>query len=258
MWHQAVLQKPDLVVILDTGSWSQVADAKPFVEMHIDRTVIVDHHGHGDITNGTMRHVSTAYAAACEPVARICSMLLEVKLRALPPDVAEPLYLGIASDTGWFRYSNTTAQTFRIAASLIDAGANADRVFQIAEQSDSPQRILLMQRALGSLQLLANNRVAVMALRRTDFDETGTTDDESGGLIDLPRSIGSVRVTTLATEVEPNLTKFSFRSKPGADEVDVNVLAQRFGGGGHKHAAGAKIKAPIDEALETVIAALTE
>lgn len=256
MWDSAALKDPDLIVIVDTGSWNQVADARQFIQARMGRTIVVDHHGHGDITDGTMRHINVSYAAACEPVARICSLLLGAKLKSLPPDVAEPLYLGIASDTGWFRYSNTTAQTFRLAAALIDAGANADRIFQIAEQSDSPERILLMQRALSSLRLLDDNRVAVMTLRRKDFEETGTTDDEAGGLIDLPRSVGTVRVTLLATEVEPALTKVSFRSKAGDDEIDVNLIAQRFDGGGHKHAAGAKIKATVDETVERILGAL--
>ena len=256
MWQDPALKDPDLIAVLDTGSWNQVADARTFIKPLLDRTIIIDHHGHGDITDGTMRHIRVEYAAAAEPVARVCSMLLGCKLRALPADVAGPLYLGVASDTGWFRYANTTAQTFRIAAALIDAGADADRIFQITEQSDPAERILLMQRALASLQLLDHNRIAVMVLRRKDFQETGTSDDEASGLIDLPRSVGTVRATVLATEMEPELTKISFRSKAGESEIDVNKVAQRFDGGGHKHAAGAKIRAPIDEAIRRVVEAL--
>ena len=257
-WDEPEIKSADLALVMDTGSWNQVADAKHFLQGRLTETIIIDHHGHGDIDDQTMRYIDVAAAAAAEPAAALCVMLLGVASpRELPAEIAEPLYLGIASDTGWFRYANTTSHTLRLAADLIDAGVNADRIFQVTEQSDSPARLRLMKRAISGLQLLDNDRVAIMALRRKDFDDTGATDDEAGGLVDLPKSIGTVRVIVLATEMEPGLTKFSFRSKAGAGEVDVNLLAQRFGGGGHKLAAGAKIKAPLDEAVARVAAALT-
>lgn len=256
-WEENDVADADLALVVDTGSWNQVADARHFLQDRLADTIIIDHHGHGDIDDETTRYIDVRAAAAAEPVADLCAMLLSVPSpRDLPADVAEPLYLGIATDTGWFRFANTTSRTLRLAADLIDAGVDADRIYQVTEQSDSPARLRLMKRAIAGLQLLDDDRVAIMALRQTDFDETGASDDEASGLVDLPKSIGTVRVIVLATEVEPALTKFSFRSKAGDGEVDVNLLAQRFGGGGHKYAAGAKIKAPLDEAVRQVTAAL--
>ena len=244
--------------MLDTGAWSQLADLRPWLEGRADSTVVVDHHRHGDPDLATMRLIDIHAAAACEPVAGLCVGLLGVDSpAALPVEVATPLYLGLATDTGWFKFPSVTPRTLRLGADLLDAGVDADALYQITEQSDSPARLQLIRRALDSLKLLDGSRVAVMKLRRRDFDETGADPDESGGIIDIPKSVGAVRVVALLTEVDGANAKLSLRSKAHADdEVDVNLVAQRFGGGGHKHAAGARIAEPLDRAAELVASAL--
>jgi len=260
-WNDPGLVDADAVVVVDTGSWNQVADARGYIDPRKGMTVVIDHHSHGDPDMSAVRHVDPTAAAAAELIAQVAMRLLGIDSpRKLPRDIAEPLYLGIATDTGWFRYPNTTSRTLRLAADLIDAGVDADRLFQMSEQGDSPARLRLMERALSSLRLLDKDRAAIMCLSKQDFTETGASDDEYGGIIDLPKAVGSIRVIVLLTELEPNLTKASFRSKAslnGNDEVDVNLVAQRFNGGGHKHAAGAKIHMPLAEAAEAVARALT-
>ena len=251
----------DTVVIVDTGSWSQVAGARAFIEPRRDSTIVIDHHSHGDPEIAAMRHIDPTAAAAAELIAVVGMGLLDLPSASrLPKDVAEALYLGIATDTGWFKYPNTTSRTMRLAADLMDAGVDADRLFQISEQGDSPARLRLIEKALASLRFIDGDRGAVMSLSREDFDAAGAAEDEYGGIIDLPKSIGSVRVIALVTELEPGLVKVSFRSKAsiaGSEEIDVNVIAQQFGGGGHKHAAGAKIRQPLDQAVEAVARAIS-
>lgn len=251
------LRDIDTAVIVDTGSWSQLADARPWLEPRAADTIILDHHAHGDPGVAPARYIDTAAAAACEIIAALCARLLGIDAPArFPLPVAEALYLGIATDTGWFRYSNTTAQTLRLAADLIDAGVDHNALYRAIEQSDKASRLLLIGRALHSIRFVHNNTIAIMTITLRDIAETGADMEEVGGFTDLPQSVASVRSVAVLVELEPNLIKVSFRSKAGDDSVDVNLAAQQLGGGGHKHAAGAKIKRPLPEAINAVLDAL--
>jgi bifunctional oligoribonuclease and PAP phosphatase NrnA len=256
------LTTADTFAVLDTGSWSQLSHVRPLLEPRAAQCVIVDHHAHGDESIASVRHIDVRAASACELVAEVCRLILGAgAMRELPVSVAEPLYLGVATDTGWFRYSNTKPATLRLAADLIDAGVDHNRLYRRIEQSDSPRRLLLTQRALASLEYLAADRAAIMSITQRDVAECKATQDELGGLTDLPQSVGSVRAVAVLTEVEPALSKVSFRSKAadaGQRVIDVNQLAQQFGGGGHVHAAGAKIALPLAEARRKVADALAQ
>lgn len=256
----APLANVDCVAVVDTGSWNQIADARHWLEPLREDVVVIDHHAHGNAELAHTRHIDTRACAAAYLVADVCRDLLGAETYTeLPPDIAEPLYLGLATDTGWFRYSNVTPGALRLAADLIDCGVDHNRLFRLIEQSDSPRRLRLLRKALESLELLDNDRVAVIALDQKAIEQCEATQDELGGLTDLPQTVGSVRVVAVVTQVEPELTKVSLRSKAvDAPEtpVDVNKIAQTLNGGGHLHAAGAKIRAPIDEAKRRVIEAI--
>lgn len=261
-----VTRDPAAVAIVDTGSWAQVAEARAWLEPLSARALVVDHHPSGDARIAGKRCIVTHAAAACEIVATLTQRILRVaSATSLPKDIAEPLFLGLATDTGWFRYSNTKPATLRLAADLIDAGVDHSRVLAISEQSDRPARLRIVGKALESLELIADGRVAVMSVSQADLAAAGADLDDAGGLTDLPQTVASVRAVAVLTEAEPNLTKVSLRSKPplpgvsGAEKlIDVNLVARRFGGGGHVHAAGAKIKANLTEARRQIAEALTE
>ena len=218
--------EPDAIAVLDTGSRSQLDAACGYVEARAHKTHIVDHHAHGDAALAHARHIDTKASAACLSVAHLCALVLGCAVSELPREIAEPLYLGCATDTGWFKHPNVT-----------------------------PERLMLMRRALDSLTFHDDGRVAVMSISQDDFKQTGAGLDDTGGLIDVPKTVGSIRVCALLTELD-GITKVSFRSKAGEDAVDVNLVAQSLGGGGHKHAAGAKIPAPVGEARTKVLHAL--
>lgn len=261
-WEQPWLNQVDAVAVLDTGSWGQLADARKWLEPRAAMTVLVDHHAHGDADIAHMRHVDSSSASACELAAELCRLLLNLdSYRAFPADIAEPIYLGIATDTGWFRYSNMKPATLRLAADLIEAGVDHNRLYRQIEQADTPHRLQLIKRALDSLELLDNDRAALMTITKADIAACHATQDELGGLTDLPQSIGSVRVIAVITELEPLLTKVSLRSKaanPGQREIDVNTLLNPLGGGGHFHAAGAKIKLPLAETRAKIARLIAE
>lgn len=262
VWKREDLAEVDCVAIVDTGSWTQVADARAWLEPRRDRIVVVDHHAHGDPDLSALRHVDTRAAAAAQLVAEVCRQLLGASgCSALPLEVAEPLYLGLATDTGWFRHSNVTSDVMRLAADLIDAGVDQNRLYRLIEQNDSPRRLLLVQRALSTLQLLSNDRIAIISVTAADIAACEAGQDELGGLTDLPQSVGTVRAVAVLTELEPQLVKVSLRSKavePPEQAVDVNAIAKTLGGGGHVHAAGAKLKLSLADARERVTAALKE
>lgn len=249
-------------LILDTGSWNQLADCRAWLEPRTSTAIVIDHHAHGDPGVAARRYIDTKAAAACQIAAALCARLLGVPESRLPREVAEPLMLGLATDTGWFRHSSTTAAVLRLAADLVEAGARHNWLYQTVEQGDEASRLKVIARALASLEFVAHDRAVVVTVTQRDLKETGGTLDDTGGLTDLPQTVASVRVAASVVELEPALTKVSFRSKaagaPGEIDVDVNKLAQTLGGGGHRHAAGAKIHLPLSEAMKIVRAALTE
>ena len=174
--------------------------------------------------------------------------------------IAEALYMGLATDTGWFRFPNARAAEFALAARLLEAGVDKDAMYQQIEQSSRAERVELQGCALSSLEMIASGRIALMRLRADDFAETGAMLEETAGIVNIPMEIAAVRASVLAVEdTQAGVIKLSFRSKPADDSgtfIDVNELASRFGGGGHVHAAGAKQQGTLDEVIARVRAAV--
>lgn len=253
--------EPDAVVVLDTGSWSQLGGVEHWLHDHSEKTIVIDHHLHGDGDTAPAKLIDTKASAACEIVARLAVELLGVDSPSqLPREIAEPIFMGIATDTGWFRHSNTSPETLRVVADLLDAGVEHDRLFANIEQSDNEARLRLRAVALASLEMHAGGRVAIQSLRGIDFERTDAQPGDSGGFVEDPLSIAEVRVSAMVTETDWGATKISLRSKPVGDEdaIDVNAIARKFGGGGHARAAGLRIKKPIAEALQIIADTLTE
>lgn len=255
---------PSAVVITDTGAWTQLDAYADWVRPRRERACVIDHHLNGDADTADRRLIETSAAAVCQPIARLCVELLGLSSAAeLPEDIAEPLYLGLATDTGWFRHSNVTPEVFALAGELLAAGINHGRLHETIEMRERAARLRLMARALATLEIHEDKDAATMCLTKRDFDECGAAPGESGGFVDIPRSVESVRVCAVLTEQdtpEGVLTKFSLRSKSepwnGKDPVDVAQVARTIGGGGHARAAGARILAPLDEAKRRLLEAL--
>ncbi len=255
-------EEPDVILITDTGSWNQLSEAADFLRSRREKTIVIDHHLHGDPDVASERVVEERAAAAAQPVAELCRLLLGLgSVGELPPEIANPLFLGVATDTGWFRHANASAEAHALAADLLRAGADHKRLYQDVEQRDRVERLLLMARALHSMEMHADGRAAVMSLTRSDLDEIGADLEDAGGFADLPLGVQTVRVSVMITELEPGITKLSFRSKPATDEdplVDVNEIAQAFGGGGHAQAAGARMQASVEEVRRRLVSLLVD
>lgn len=254
---------PDAIVIVDTGSWSQLEDVAEWLASRRGRAAVIDHHRTGDADVADRRLIDTEAAATCEPAAEICARLVGAPSPArLPIGIASPLYVGLATDTGWFRHSNLRPGTLRLAASLLEAGANHSALYAMIEQSERPARLRLMARALTSLELHAGDQVASLTLTQKDFHDCHADPSDSGGFADLALIIATVKVAVVFTEAftpegKPAVTKVSLRAKEGPGAVDVNKAAQEFGGGGHMRAAGARVRGSLHEIRRSVIAALS-
>lgn len=252
---------PDTLVIVDTGSWSQLEFVRDAVTGRSDRTLIIDHHLRGDAAIADRRIVDTTAPAAAQIIAHLCCQLLDLPPNKLPVEIATPLYLGIATDTGWFRHSNTTPTMFRLVADLLEAGVTSTDLYRLIEQRDRVSRLRLFGRALSKLEMHTNNSVALVMLDEQDFKDTNGTSGDTGGFADRMLAVESVQVAVVLTESKDHtgapVTKISFRSKPGPDEIDVNRVAGTLGGGGHARAAGARLPKSLTETRDAVLAALT-
>jgi len=255
---------PAGILITDTGSWNQLAPFAEFLKPRLNRTTIVDHHLQGDAEISTRRLIDTTAAAAVQPAAEICCHLLGVDSPSkLPTDIATPLYIGLATDTGWFKHSNVDGRVMRLAGQLLDAGVNHTALFAMLYQRDRTARFKLMARALESMEVIKDKNAAIMTVTLQDFKDTKAGPGETGGFVDLPQSVAAIRVVALLTEqkdADGTFTKVSLRSKPdeweGQPAVDVNAVCNTLGGGGHARASGAKIRKPIEEAKAMIIEAL--
>ncbi|MFI4898572.1 MAG: bifunctional oligoribonuclease/PAP phosphatase NrnA [Phycisphaerales bacterium JB059] len=252
---------PEAIIVCDTGTWGQLDGYADWLRARADRACVIDHHLQGDPDTAPRRHLATSAAAVCQPVAELCRLLLGLSsLSELPTEVAEPLYFGIATDTGWFKHGNVSADVMRTAGDLLACAVNHERLYQATEMNDRPERLRLMARALASLELHQDDTIALMSLTPKDLEASGAAPGDSGGFVDIPRTVGKIRVSALLTEIEApdhsRFTKISLRSKGGDHAVDVNQVAQKLGGGGHARAAGARVMAPLADTKAKLLEAL--
>jgi phosphoesterase RecJ-like protein len=192
--------------------------------------VNVDHHL-GNQHYGGVNWVDTAAPALGEMIHRL-ALTLKV---AMDEETATCLYLALVTDTGDFRFANTTAEAFEAAASLVREGARPETVSMWLHESKSEASLRLLGAMLGTLERSAGGRVATASLTQEMFAAAGAAPGDSEGLVDHPRSIDGVQAVAMLREVGPDRWKVSLRSR---GDVDVEQVARRHGGGGHKNAAG--------------------
>ena len=167
---------------------------------------------------------------------------------------AEALMTAVVCDTGWMRHANTDGRCLRAVANWLDAGQRPDKLYRRLYQSDRPERLGLLARALGSLELHCNGQLAVMTIRAKDFAETGARPDETESIINEALRIGTVEAVVLVTD-SGDCARASLRSR---DALDVSEIARQFGGGGHARAAGLRLAEDIDVLKQKLISACSQ
>jgi bifunctional oligoribonuclease and PAP phosphatase NrnA len=249
-WPAALdLKNFDALLVVDTGTWSQLPGLQEKLAGFTGSKLVVDHHLTQEAW-ANIRLVDVKAAAAGEIVAQ----LLRQWGVTITPGMAAAIFLAITSDTGWFAFSNTRPTTLRLAADLIEIGVDTDRMYQLLFQNERKERLALQIRAQQSLQLLADGKLAAMKVSLDDFLQSGASVSDTENVINIPLQIRTVEVSLLFTEApEGGPIRVSLRSK-GA--VNVADFAAQFGGGGHARAAGLKISGSLTSAYEAVISGI--
>ncbi len=247
-----LLDQADGVLIVDTCSFSQLEPVADWLKKSPLPKLVIDHHG--------TRDPITPHLLVDESAAATCLIIYELAKSAgwsIDAATASNLFIGLSTDTGWFRHSNTDARALHAAADLISHGVKAYELFESLYQQDSPGRIRLLGEALGTLELHADGRLAFMSLSRASFDRAQATAADTEDIVNEPLRIASVVVSVLLVEQPDGQIRINFRSKAPDSAglrpvVDVAAIAKEFGGGGHRHAAGARSRDPMPVVCDKV------
>jgi phosphoesterase RecJ-like protein len=208
----------------------------------------VDHH-HDNTRFGDLNLI-VADASSTGEVLRDLFAELEVELT---PALAEPLYIALVTDTGRFQYANTTPKALRLAAELVEAGADIHAVFQKVYESVEFAKLKLLARALDRAEVLEGGRIVVSHLLRTDFAEAGASEPYSEGIIDYLRAVeGNELAVLIRAQLSEGAPAHKGSLRSSIDELDVSVIARRFGGGGHRQAAGFSSDLTREEIVEQI------
>jgi phosphoesterase RecJ-like protein len=208
----------------------------------------VDHH-HDNTRFGDLNLI-VADASSTGEVLRDVFAELDVELT---PALAEPLYIALVTDTGRFQYANTTPKALRLAAELVEAGADIHQVFQQVYESVEFAKLKLLARALARAEVLEGGRIVVSHLVRTDFGEVGASEPYSEGIIDYLRAVEGAELAVLIREqLNEDAAAYKGSLRSSIDELDVSAIARRFGGGGHRQAAGFSTDLALEEIVEQI------
>lgn len=252
-WLHEGLTKPrveegDTVVSVDVASPEMLpADFRPLLGKIALR---IDHHS--SATSFTEQELVDGDSASCAEVVWDVLELMGVKADR---SLAEAVYVGVSTDTGCFRFSNTTAHTFSVAALCTRAGARIYELNQELFETNTLERLKMQAWIVEHLELLRGGEMAICAIPRVVEEEIGVNEDDMDNISNFPRTVAGVRMAATLRETEDGETKLSVRAVPGCDAT---VVAVRFGGGGHKGAAGASMKMSLHEAVKAVEAVMLE
>ncbi len=235
----------DLVVIIDTNSYSQLPRFEGHLKQSSTPVLVIDHHVTSDGLGQVEITDSTAAAAGL-----VLYDFLKYTRWPIARTVAEALFVAIATDTGWFQLSNVNSRVYSSCAELVELGVVPAELYQRLYQSFSHERFTLMVRMLNTLELHLDGRYASQHIFLKDFPETGAAFEDTENLVNECQRIGSVQVAALFVEQKDGRVRCSLRSR---GEVDVSELAARFGGGGHRNASGTYLPGPIENAERLIL-----
>ena len=239
----------DALIVLDTSNRQRIGRLSDSIDQHIIAVAVVDHH----VTHqgfGTVNVIEPEAAAAAEMVYD----LIREGAGTITTAIAEALYVGLMTDTGSFRYSNTDGNAHRMAATLLECGIDPQLLYARVHAQAPAGRLRFFGEVLSALEMHEDGRIAVLEAIPEHFQRNGLTGADTEGLVDMPRSIAGVEVVVLFSEVEPNKVKVSMRS---TGRVAIDTIATALNGGGHPHAAGAMVLGSRSEARARVLPELS-
>ncbi|MBN2584678.1 MAG: DHH family phosphoesterase [Planctomycetes bacterium] len=245
---EAVEGQWDLVLVADTCTWGQLDGLRDLIERHEGRLLVIDHH----VTRDELKQQELIDETAAA-TGQIVMRLLESQGATVTPTMAKALFISLVSDTGWMRFPNVTPEVLRMAARLMELGAEPSPIYEELYQSESPAKMALIREALTTLTICDEGDVAWFWLTPEMFARTGAVAADTENIIDECQRTAGVIVGLLFVEEADGTVRVSLRSKR---QVDVARVAGQFGGGGHARAAGCRLRTPLAEARRDVLAAV--
>lgn len=242
------IERAGVVVVLDIGDLGRLGDLGAAVKKRGVPVACIDHH----ISPGALPKGPRLVAPEATATAELVFDLATVVGWEVTTDVAKALYVGILTDTGGFRFANTTPRALRVAAALLERGVDPETIYEQVYASAPEGRIRLMTEVLQTLVVEPQHGLAWVTVPPGALERHEATADDLDGIVEFPRSIAGVRMALLFRQIASGRIKVSFRSM---GDVDVAELAHRFQGGGHKKAAGASFVGTLGDVQQQVLAA---
>ena len=233
----------DLVITLDVAAIDRVRDAKIFFDKAKYR-INIDHHktnpSYGDF------NLIESNASSC---GEVLFNYFKRNNWEITEDAAICLYTAIMTDTGNFRFENTSSNCLRAAADLIDLGANPNKLYKQCYESKTKNLVMFQNYCVNKAEFLNDNKIVYTTVYKKDLEKYSAGEDYTDGIAETLRAIDSTEVSFVVKEVEQKATKVSMRSK----KIDVAKICEQFGGGGHTFAAGCTIKANVKDSVEKLL-----
>lgn len=231
--------------ILDIGDFRRLKDVGNAVRMNSAPTVCIDHHPseNDDFDYFFLDERACATAELVYSLIKYCGGEIDTVM-------AESLYTAILTDTGSFRFSNTNPEAHRIAMELISRGIKPDEIYARVYENITPVKMKLLSEALRDLHYEYGGKLAWFRITKEMLRKSKADTSEIEGFTDFVRTIQGVRVSLMLLQLSDKRTKVSFRSK---GEIEVNRVARKWGGGGHKYAAGCLIQKPMEDVINKII-----
>ncbi|SKB07486.1 phosphoesterase RecJ domain-containing protein [Prosthecobacter debontii] len=239
----------DVAVALDTATHERLGEKTKAALARAPLLIDIDHHP-ANPGYGQLNHVDGVQPA----VGQIVYELLKAGDFPLTDAVLQHLYTAIITDTGSFQFSSTTARTHEIVAEMLKAGLDTARLARLIYQTQPVRRLQLLRAMLNEMDIRSEGRIASWKFTRRLMDEVQVQSGDTEGLIDTLRMIDSVVAAVIFEEMPDGKIRVSSRSKD--ERLDVSAVCAQFGGGGHRMAAGARMRGPIEAATETFLTAL--
>ena len=243
--HENLFKNSDAFIILDISDWGRLREIGELMRATGKPTICIDHH-----------HITYQFADVdliCEESSSTGELLFEFFESVnfpLTNKAAVALYTCILTDTGSFRFSNTTSRTHYVASKLLEHEIDTKKIYSLVYEQNSRSKMALLGEALSNLHYEFDGKLAWFSLTKEMFARHNASVWDTEGFPEIPRTIAGVEVSLMFTEIEDSKIKISLRSK---GKIVIHQVAQKFGGGGHHYAAGAQVEMPLDKLVVLVL-----
>ncbi len=244
--HPQVLAGVDVIFIVDVSSWDYMGHVGESVKNSSAFKICIDHH----VKKGALGDLDFIDETTCATGELVYDMFQQIKAKITIP-MATALYTAIITDTGVFRFSNTTARAHLIAADLLEIGIDHNKIYQSLYEANSWPKMHLLKECLSEIRSEEKGKIAWVLITDKMVKKYKATWDDSNNLIDMLRTIEGVKISIIFRELEKGSLKIHFRSKDG---IDIQPLAHKLGGGGHRVAAGASVNGAPKKLIPKILA----